>query len=297
MVSQRNVLINAVFPILFLGSAASLQLITSYLYLKSKPDFLLIILFFSLTSGIYLLNRVLDNEDKFNNLQRWRFFNETSERRNFWIIIALIALIVPVILPVMISKHSIALTLALISITGLFYSVKLLPSIHNRKILWLSIKDIPYAKPLVVCILWAGSALLIAAIDVKMHQLRADIIVIFSVMFISCLNSTLTSDVRDIDGDRLRKIYTIPALIGQNGTFLLLTSINIGAIITICVIYMLNVIDLKLLFFSISVIVWTSIAILPQYIKHQFLPKTVVELMVDSDAVISPISLAILSFV
>lgn len=295
MDSKSNVYINAVCPILFLGCTAALQLICSTTYLKCRPDFSLVILFFFITTGIYLLNRVVDEEDKFNNLKRWQFFNGTTKRSSFWISTATVLLISPVIVSLLLKKIEIALIFALICISGLFYSVRLLPWFFKKEIKWFSFKEIPILKSLIVCILWSLSAFLLAVVDNNISILRTDIMIIFIIFFISSLNSTISSDVRDIEGDRIRNIYTIPVLIGPQTTLKLLMIIDITGIVSIMLLFIRNVITLKMLIFSCIILVWAGLSILPQYFFSKKMSKTALEIIVDSESIICAICLVMLS--
>lgn len=297
MTSHKSVMVNAIFPVLFLGCAASLQLISSTVYLNNRINISLMILFFFATSGIYLLNRILDKEDKFNNLKRWQFFNGTIKRSSFWITIAILLLVTPVIIPLLLNEIEISLIFTTISVLGLLYSVKLLPWLFKSEIKWYSIKDIPIIKSFIVCLIWSGSALFLAVAESDTNVLRTDIIVIFSVLFISSLNSTITSDVRDIEGDRIRRIFTIPVLIGPQVTLKMLTLINIAGISTVIFLTIYNVITIKLGILCCFILSWAGLSILPQYFLTTRLSKTTLEILVDSESIMCAICLGVLSVI
>lgn len=289
------VYVNSICPILFLGSTAALQLICSTAYLKSRIDFSLVMLFFFVTTGTYLLNRIVDNEDKFNNLKRWQFFNGTSARFKFWITIASVLLISPIVVSLLLKKIEIALIFSIISALGLFYSVKLLPWFINNKLRWFSIKNIPILKSLIVCIVWGGGALFLAVADNRMNLFRGDILIIFSAFFICCFNSTISSDVRDIEGDRIRRIYTIPVLIGPQNALKMLTLINAIAIVSIIFLMLKNVIPIEVGVFCCFILLWAGLSILPQYFFPGKIPKTTLEILVDSVTIVYAVSLGIIS--
>lgn len=295
MASQNNIILGSILPIFFLGSAASLQLITSTVYLEHNPDWQLIGLSFLLTSGIYLLNRVLDKEDQINNLPRWQFFNGTAVRSYFWITLSFLALTIPVLVPVMFKKTNVALIFSIFSLSGLLYSVRLIPVIMNRKIRWACFKDIPVTKSIVVCIIWGSGALLLAVANGNVSFFRTDIIIIFTVFTISSINSTVTSDVRDIEGDRIRKIYTIPVLIGPKATCRLLLSINLLAILLSFILVIKGTISMRIGLFSSFIILWAGLSTLPQFVKPGMLPKTASEILIDSESIISALALGVLA--
>lgn len=295
MDSRGNVCINAICPILFLGSAASLQLGCFTMYLKSSLNVSLLILFFFVTTGIYLLNRIVDEEDKFNNLKRWQLFNGTTKRSGFWISTAAVFLISPVIVSLFQNKIEIALIFALICVSGLFYSVKLLPLFSKKQIRWICFKDVPALKSVIVCILWSLSAFLLVVVDNNISIFRTDIVLILLIFFISSLNSTISSDVRDIEGDQIRKIYTIPVLIGPRTTLKMLMIIDITAIMSVAGLFIGNVITLKMLVFCCFILMWAGLSVLPQYFFSRKIPKTALEIMVDSESIVCAICLIMLS--
>jgi 4-hydroxybenzoate polyprenyltransferase len=242
------------------------------------------------------LNRIVDEEDKFNNLKRWQFFNGTTKRFCFWMSTAAILLASPVIISLLLRKIEVALVFALICISGLFYSVRLLPWFFKNEIRWFSFKDIPILKSLIVCVLWSVSAFLIAVVDSQISILRIDILIILMIFFISSLNSTISSDVRDIDGDRIRNIYTIPVLIGAQNSLKMLMAIDIIGIASVTVLFIGNVITLKMLIFSCFILIWAGLSILPQYFLPRKISKTALEIIVDSESIICAICLVMLSF-
>lgn len=292
---RGTVSVNAICPILFLGVTASLQLICSTFYLKSRLDYSLVILFFFVTAGTYLLNRIVDNEDKFNNLKRWQFFNGTTERFKFWMTTAVVLLVSPVVISLLQKRTEIALIFAIIAILGLFYSVKLLPWFINNKIKWFSIKNIPILKSLIVCTLWSGGALLLSVVGSNINLFRADILIIFLAFFTCCFISTISSDVRDIEGDRIRRIYTIPVIIGPQNTLKMLTFINLIVIAVVIYLMLRVAITIEVGVFCCFILLWAELSVLPQYFLSGKVPKTVLEILVDSVTIVYAICLGIIS--
>ncbi len=297
MDSRKSSFINAILPVLFLGTAAALQLISSAAYLRTKIDWELIGLSFFLTCGVYLLNRTIDKEDKFNNLPRWQFFNGRTGRSSQWIIISFIGLSFPVFFSLISQKFNVAFIFALFAVSGLFYSVKIIPIIVNHSVKWTCFKEIPIMKSLVVCMIWGSGALLITVAGGNLSFFRLDIIVIFMVFFISSLNSTITSDIRDIEGDKIRNIQTIPVLIGYQMTYKLLSSINLIAIAAALILAIKGWISINLFAFSLIVICWAGLTSLSQYWLSKKVPKTVTEILVDSESIVSAFCLGVLAFV
>jgi 4-hydroxybenzoate polyprenyltransferase len=264
-------------------------------YLKNKPDLVVAGLFFLITSGIYLLNRVIDKEDKLNNFERWQFFNGTRARTFFWITISAISLIGPILTLLALQHYRAAVLFIGISLFGTMYSIKMIPLFY-KGIRWISLKDIPLIKTIVVASTWAGSALMLATTISGISFFRIDILAIFATCFICTLNSTITADARDTQGDRQRKIYTIPVLIGSRATFILLTVINGLGVVCAALLAMIGILPLQLVIYVGVCIVWTGLCIVPQYTRLFPLSKTSLELLVDSHVMICAIGLGIFYF-
>lgn len=288
---QRNTF-SAVVPLLFLGLCAGFQVLAVGLYLKSNISVLIFILAISLTEGIYLLNRYTDDEDFINYPERISFFS----KRSWMIFIAIAAAFTPsILLPVLGILNPLPVFL-LVAIIGTFYSVKFFPVPNKDTIKWISLKNIPLIKFLIVTILWAGSGIVIAILFVDPNLFfRQDILTIFGTFVLTSINSTVLSDLRDKDGDKLNGIITIPTLLGRNGTCLLLAFLNIIGISVVVYLYGHLRIDVYLLIFCLFSIIWASTGALTFYISRLRKSRSLQEMLVDSHLLLSPLCLAIIS--
>lgn len=287
--------LTATFPTFFLGLAAALQLIAFCIYLGVQPDWTVATLFCILTAGTYLLNRVVDKEDKFNNILRWRFFNETPDKTAMWMTISILSLIIPSIALIAFKKSDTALQFAVISFISFTYTVKIIPSIKDKKICWVNLKEIPVLKNFVVCTLWSGSVIIIAASISGISVFRYDLLLLFITIFLSTCNNTIASDARDIPGDQLRNIKTVPVLIGVKNTILLLSVISSLGVILTGLLFSFGLINSYLFFFALFIIPWSYLCALSQCVKWISLPKAAVELLMDSDLLLIPVGLFIIS--
>lgn len=284
----------ATFPTFFLGLAAASQLIAFFIYFGRKPDWVVAAFFCILTAGTYLLNRISDKEDKFNNILRWRFFNETPMKTAFWMTFAILTLIIPVISLILLNKYNTALQFAAISIVGVIYTIKMIPIIKKNKLDWISLKEIPPIKNLVVCTIWSGSAIVIAASMLGISIFRKDLLLLFITFFISTCNNTITSDARDIPGDQMRNIKTIPCKLGLKNTFRLLSVLSILGILLVSWCIFTGAVSISLTLFSLFIILWSYICALPQYLNFISLPKPVAELCMDSYVILIAAGLTII---
>ncbi len=293
MSSIKNV-IKEIFPLLFLGLASSLQLIGASLYLDIPLDFVLVALCFIITGGVYLLNRILDEEDVINCLSRWQFFSKMP-----WLILAILFLIGPILFLFATNNSKQLLVFAIIAVAGTAYSVKLVPSLFTkRRIHWRRLKDFTIWKPVVPSVIWAGGGLAIAiAMKNGGYFFRIDIVVLFITFFVCNLVSTISSDVRDVYGDGLKKVRTIPVLLGANVTGIFLMVLIIIAMAGIAALWINGAINMKTALYSNICILWALVSALPVYVKPESLSRFAKELLVDSHLVLSPLGLVIISII
>jgi uncharacterized membrane protein YwzB len=287
----NNTAFKATFPTFYLGIAAAFQLIAFFLYFNVQPNWLVVAMFFIATTGTYLLNRISDKEDKFNNILRWNFFNGTKSKTFIWTTVSIVALIVPIVFSLSMEKYDTAFLFAVIAIIGFIYTIKVLPISFHHSIRWISLKDIPVGKSLIVCIIWAGSALAIAATFIDIKNFQVELLLLFITIFIGTCNSTITSDALDVIGDKMRNVLTLPGMIGLKPTFIILNAINLIGISIVVFLTVQSCITPKLATFSISVILWAALSTIPQYFFTDRLPKTLNELLIDSHLLLTALGL------
>ncbi|MBN1601667.1 MAG: UbiA family prenyltransferase [Chitinispirillaceae bacterium] len=272
----------ATFPTFFLGLAASFQITALYVYHGHKPDWLLTVLCFVITTGTYLLNRIFDKEDKINNVSRWKFFNSSSRKSVSWILLSFIALTGPVFLLMALKQFQLALLFGIISAIGLIYTVKILPYYKNGIVYWTNLKSIPVGKNIIVCTIWGGGAIAISSVFLNINPFRSDLLMLFIAFFTGSCNSNIGSDARDINGDTMCEIKTLSSLIGFKNTFYLLSGINLTGLITVLTLYNFGIGTYSLALCSSICIIWAELSIIPQFTIPQHLGKITSEILADS---------------
>ncbi len=293
---KHSATLDALLPILFLGSAAAIQLTAASAFFRRAPDMTTILLAFLMTSGIYLLNRITDHEDKFNNLPRWQFFNGSYNRTYLWGFTSVLFIGSPVIFSLLLQQHRLALLFGMIAACGVIYSVKIIPSLSGKDLRLVSLKDIPILKNIIVCAIWAGSALLLAAVTNNISCFRPDVLTIFATFFICTLNSTVACDARDTEGDRMRDIRTLPVLIGPENTFRLLSVISAAGILGITTSGLTGMIGLPVVMFTSLCIIWAWLTTIPQYKGIIRVSKGKMEFLIDSHLILTPFGLGLFYF-
>ena len=192
--------LNSLFVIVFSSQLYGLEL---------KPQILIIS--FLVTFSVYNFNQITDRvEDKINKP------DISSTRTYTHIVLSFI----PLVLSFLISAVFEVKTIPIISFTyllGLIYSFKIIKSIPR-------LKEIVGVKSITVAFCWsfAGSLLPACFKTVKLEI----IILTFTYIFIQLLVNTILCDIRDMNGDIISGVKTVPIVLGIDKTKKLLLFIN-----------------------------------------------------------------------
>jgi 4-hydroxybenzoate polyprenyltransferase len=208
-----------VYSSLYLSLAAgSMAFLSSVLH---EVPFNPIVFFLGMliTYSVYNLNRKTDeSEDAINHSSRYEF---TKRHEKILFSTAISAYILALALswlhgPVVVLISAIPL------ISGLIYSTPIFP----RNFPYRRLKEIPVAKSLLVAFAWALPPALLpvyVAGAVPGTITLAVILFFFSLVFIN----TVLFDMRDVEGDRVTGVRTIPVCIGIEATKRLLNTVNV----------------------------------------------------------------------
>lgn len=121
------------------------------------------------------------------------------------------------------------LEVRLVSCAGLvplIYGIPLLPVLRDNQIKWYRLKDIPGIKAWIVC-----STLTYAVVAVPLayasapFNLAALLLTLFLLVFIG--SNSHIFDVRDVDSDRKKGVFTMPVIIGVTATRIIWTGFNL----------------------------------------------------------------------
>lgn len=208
-----------VYSSLYLSFAAgSMALISSVVHeVHFNP--VVFVLGMLITYSVYNLNRKTDErEDAINHSARYEF---TKKYEKFLFSTAIGAYIFALALSWLYGP-AVVLISAIPLISGLIYSTPIFP----RGFPYRRLKEIPLAKSLLVAVAWSlPPALLPVYIAGALPGTitLAVILFFFSLVFIN----TVLFDMRDVEGDRLTGVRTIPVCIGIANTTRLLTLVNV----------------------------------------------------------------------
>jgi 4-hydroxybenzoate polyprenyltransferase len=197
---------------LFLAIIAFLITYFSFLLYNISIDLSLPLAAFFLTLTIYNLNKLTDiKEDSINLPKRAEFI---QENKNFVIYIAIFSYVVALLLAFLCNPFALFLILLPLC-TGVLYSIK----ISNFRL-----KDITGIKNFIIA-LSCSSTFTFLPLAVSFRNL-AIIMLVFYFIFVKILANSVLFDVRDIEGDRISGVRTIPVVFGKHKTKNLLLILN-----------------------------------------------------------------------
>ena len=110
------------------------------------------------------------------------------------------------------AKKEVLITLAPIAILTLFYSV---PVFGNKKSFF-RLREIPYLKIFLIAFVWSASTILLPIIQSNSSFNKANVIAMLVERFFFVFAITIPFDIRDIEGDKLAGLKTIPILFNEN---------------------------------------------------------------------------------
>jgi len=168
------------------------------------------------------------------------------------------------------------------SIMGMAYKVSLIPAgltkYHIQKI-----QDIPGSKTILIAIAWGVVTSILPAIAYT-HQVTVASLVVFTwstgLVFVRCA----FFDLLDIQGNRIVGQETLPGLLGENRTMLLLKFMSIGLFIWTFVFYMLSQIYITAVFVGFSAILF--LFFIRFYEKKSVVSSTWLHLIVESHFIV-----------
>lgn len=209
----------------YLSIAGFMMGIISCLLQGIKINPIIGIIMFLITFSVYNINRKTDEKEDFiNHIKRFEF---TKKFGQFLFLISIVAYLFALIIAGTYGIINLIITLIPL-IFGSLYSVPILSSDYKYR----RLKEIPVIKNVIVGIAWAIPPAFLPTYIASRSPTSLTLIICLFFYSLAFINSTLF-DMRDVDGDRLAGVYTIPVIIGISKTILLLSIINgiLGAII------------------------------------------------------------------
>jgi 4-hydroxybenzoate polyprenyltransferase len=208
-----------VYSSLYLSFAAGFMAYISSVLHEVPFNPVVFVLGMLITYSVYNLNRKTDeSEDAINHSKRYGF---TKKYEKLLFSTAIGAYVLALAISWLHGPAVVAIS-AIPLISGVVYSTPIFP----RGFPYRRLKEIPVAKSLIVAFAWAlPPALLPVYIAGAFPDTitLAVILFFFSLVFIN----TVLFDMRDVEGDRLTGVMTIPVCIGIAATTRLLNMVNL----------------------------------------------------------------------
>ena len=193
---------------LFLSISSVLMLYISFLLLGVALKPILLCAMFLVVYSVYSLNRLTDQEEDAVNAPERSIFVEGNER--FLLAIAVVSYLVALVLGWLESPFAASILLFPI-ISGIAYSKNIFSAFGIPRL-----KDIFLVKSLSVASSWAFCAAFLPALYLSGNFIKLGFI--FPFFFIKMFINTVLFDVRDVKGDALNGVKTIPVVIGIKKT-------------------------------------------------------------------------------
>lgn len=174
---------------------------------------------FLVTYAVYNIDRKADEEeDSINHSERYSF---TSRYAKFLFISSIAAYILAFLIAGFHGRNAVIVT-SIPLVSGLLYSFAWLPKGFRYR----RLKEIPSVKNLVIAFAWAFTPALLPAIILGTSY-DVTTIVALAYFFLLVFINTVVFDMRDIEGDSLSGIDTIPVILGAEKTRLMLIAMTI----------------------------------------------------------------------
>lgn len=200
---------------IFMATCGLLKTYFSYLMFGTSPDYKLLLATFLVIFAVYCINKLTDTEeDAINVPERVNFI---AGKKEVLIYLSVFSYIFAIILGFS-ESFWIMLVLLFPLCAGIGYSISVSPKIPK-------LKDIFAVKSLIVALSWSIGATFLPVIGSKGIS-SIFIVLIFYFFFTKSFINTVLFDVRDIKGDKLSGVKTIPVGIGKEMTKKLLLIIN-----------------------------------------------------------------------
>jgi 4-hydroxybenzoate polyprenyltransferase len=198
---------------LFIGTVGFFKATIIYIILGSTPDIRICIAVFLHVFGIYSLDRLTDSkEDVINMPERGEFI---KGHRKIIFATSIASCLLSALIVLSIKPWALPLMLFPIA-SNVVYGSRISPHLPR-------LKDIPVMKNLLVAFTWAiGVTGLTAWGDADV----CEIAFIFYFLLAKSFINTVLYDIRDLEGDRRSGVRTIPVLLGQKWTAVILLVLN-----------------------------------------------------------------------
>lgn len=197
---------------LYIAVVGALEAYFPFLLYQISVEYSLVLANSLLTFTVYNLNKLTDiKEDSINLPERAGFVNRNKKIITYATIASYVAALSLAYL-----QNPFAILIILFPLSmGAVYSIKILS---------FRLKDILGVKNAIVALAWAGTCSFLPL--TVSFRVPIQILLVFYFLFIRCVINTTTFDVRDMEGDRITGVRTIPVVFGRQKAKNLLLALN-----------------------------------------------------------------------
>jgi 4-hydroxybenzoate polyprenyltransferase len=234
--------LQTIFLTIYLGVMSGCGIYASEIFMKTPVDLTLIWTFAAFTFFIYTLNKYTDKEDCIAKKKDLDYFSNNP----YFLAVSVVLMVFAIACLLIEKKYGIYHTIVLIA--GIVYSIKSIPAVVNKKIVFLRLKDICFLKSITVALTWGLSFFLINWITYPEYVSNTREIVILMVSFTyATFVNTVFCDIRDYYGDYMANIRTVPVLLGIPRTYRYVVYIPTIIMFTVVsVMYVFGIISLSI---------------------------------------------------
>jgi len=198
---------------LFIGGTGFFKTYMASLLLGIQPSMMICFAVFLVSFSVYTLDKLVDLDRDISNMPARKQF--LYSRRRFFLVLALSAYLAAALIMVYVRPAALPLVFVPV-IANAFYGMRLLPWIPR-------LKDIPVMKNVVVGSAWALVTVLIPVFHSGYGSPWA---LVLYFIFIKTFIDTVLYDIRDVAGDRISGVRTMPVILGETPTVLVLLILN-----------------------------------------------------------------------
>jgi (E)-4-hydroxy-3-methyl-but-2-enyl pyrophosphate reductase len=260
--------------------AFSLSYATNIL-LGARPGFLYPLLTLLYIYAMHVLNRFLDKgASTYNDPERASFYRKY---RIFLIITGIGAIIGALIISLYLEKI-LLLAMGGLSLLGIIYSIPIIPV--NRRHLWRysKIKDIPGSRTISEAIAWPLVITLLPLLK-SFHSEWAAVIPSFFIVFSMAFVRSAFFDIFQVQGDLIVGVETLPIILGEKRTMILLKWIILSAGLVLFISPLFGLVSyFSLMLLICLLILYVSLA---AYEHREIYPGLPLEYLVESTFILS----------
>lgn len=200
---------------LFIGGTGFFKTYVGYVLLEEQPRILTCLIVFLISFSVYSLDKIADLDKDVVNMPQRRGF--LYRRKRLVLSCSLVAYALAFLLTL--SSTPAALPIVMIPlVANALYGMKPLPMVPR-------LKDIPVMKNVVVASTWALITTMMPVLSAGSLGML-NIFVVGYFMFVKTFIDTVLYDMRDVEGDRLNGVRTIPVMMGKRKTTAILLAAN-----------------------------------------------------------------------